>query len=156
MAKVLGSAADATVLSTDPFILLFEQFATPSEVEQLVDTMAKRCSANSRNRQWAHPRRKRPPIEPLHLLRHAALLRGTHCAQSDGSDRSDAHAGGERQFLQLLRYDVEQYRIHHDFIGGGDVGGAGGRVYSFVLFLSDTEEGGELHFADVILQLLHE
>ena len=52
--------------------------------------------------------------------------------------------------LQILRYDQgEYYRTHHDFNGGVEDGPAGGRVYSFVLFLGTPLEGGELFFADL-------
>ena len=152
IAKVLGSAADATVLSTDPFILLFEQFATPSEVEQLVDTMT-----TQQQRQF-----EKSTMGPSASKAALRSSRSIYCdtplcykapivhSLMDRIGRITRTPEANAEFLQLLRYDVgEQYRIHHDFIGGGDVGGAGGRVYSLVLFLSDTEEGGELHFADV-------
>ena len=52
--------------------------------------------------------------------------------------------------MQLLRYNAgDEYKVHHDFSGPADAGASGGRVYSFVLFLSTPEAGGELHFGDV-------
>ena len=58
------------------------------------------------------------------------------------------------EVLQLLRYDEGQrYDVHNDYTGGGHDGASGGRLFSFVLFLSSPEEGGELHFADVNLTI---
>jgi prolyl 4-hydroxylase len=49
--------------------------------------------------------------------------------------------------FQVLRYNVgQQYRAHHDMATGDNQGAAGPRIYTFFLYLSDVEEGGETEF----------
>ena len=39
--------------------------------------------------------------------------------------------------------------MHHDFTGPAELGATGGRVFSFVLFLSTPASGGDLAFTDL-------
>ena len=51
------------------------------------------------------------------------------------------------EHFQVLRYEPGQYyRTHHDMSERDNAMAAGARVYTFFLYLSDVEEGGETNF----------
>jgi len=53
----------------------------------------------------------------------------------------------QSEYLQMLRYEPGQYyKIHHDFIPSHLDFPFGPRLYTFFLYLSDVNSGGETHF----------
>ena len=51
------------------------------------------------------------------------------------------------EHFQVLQYQVGQYyRTHHDMSEQDNAMAAGARVYTFFLYLSDVEAGGETNF----------
>lgn len=57
------------------------------------------------------------------------------------------------EFLQIIRYNPEQfYKLHHDQNAGYHVP-CGPRVYTFFMYLSTPEEGGETSFPDINLKV---
>ena len=61
-------------------------------------------------------------------------------------DVTGVHVDNFESF-QVLRYNVgQEYRAHHDMGAGDNLVPAGPRIYTFFLYLSDVEEGGETEF----------
>ena len=159
IATVLASAANASdlgprVLSTDPWILIFDRFASDEECDALVERVmhqpspdfvesqivhAGGTSVRSSSSLWCDHPNCYDSVIVTTLMRRLSRLANTSTSNAE--------------LLQLLRYDVgQEYQLHHDY-NCGDAGAAGARAYSFVLFLSTPSAGGELHFADLDLHV---
>ena len=174
------------VLSTDPFVIVFDSFASELECDELVQIFTDHgdhqgseigvaCGSNASRLPPAMFDPRSSFIINAFDSRTPAANAGTRsirrsirasssfwcdvpgCHQSPQVQRvqerlanltrsSDKHA----EVLQLIRYNQgEEYTMHHDFTGPADLGAAGGRVFSFVLFLSTPAAGGDLAFTDL-------
>ena len=142
------------VLSTDPWLVVFDAFASTDECDDLIDVFAQQTTAvqsgitTAKSTKGGH-----------HHIRSSSSswCDATSCYDNAIVQRLVARLSGltstptsNAEVLQLLRYERgQEYKMHHDFMGGADASAAGGRVYSFVLFLSTPEAGGDLYFADL-------
>ena len=143
------------MLSTSPWILHFQSFATADEAAALLGAFERigrgfrpslitredgsdggATTIRSSASMWCDkPVCYESPIVQRLTQRLSGLLQ---------TSASNAEA------MQLLRYNAgDEYKVHHDFSGPADAGASGGRVYSFVLFLSTPEAGGGTRFADL-------
>jgi len=144
-------AGKVEILSRDPFMLVIRDFVTDIEGSTLIDLTAKslkrstdqggfddagvqeqvvstgRTSSNA----WCVGECESHPIV-VNLLRRIANL-----TLSDPLNFES---------FQVLRYSLGQkYDVHHDGSNDNHMP-AGPRVFTFFLYLSDVEEGGETHF----------
>ena len=145
MERMLALEAYAPrLLHQDPYVLLFENFTTRSEAAEIIRVgghkferslagfsdgkVASRTSDTS----WCNvPKCEHDPVM-IELKRR--ITEALSCPL-----RNTEH-------LQLLRYDPGQfYRLHHDQNSPVD-SPPGPRVWTFFLYLSDVEEGGETAF----------
>lgn len=143
------AALGTRVLSTDPWLVVVDDFCTEQEADALVQTVTQQNSfvdSEINNDGGAFIRTSSSLWCDTPECYDAPLVQRLMMRMSDLTATPVANA----EVLQLLRYTPgQQYRSHHDFIGAADASAAGGRVYSFVLFLSTPEEGGELLFTDI-------
>ncbi len=151
---------EPSVLSRDPWVLSFERFLSPDEVDTL------RAHGEDRYvRSTASGGRKDDEFIPLTSEIRTSWT--TWCDNSTCLDDPLVKRVHERvadvtrvpienfEFLQLLRYlpcehdrhpDCQFYRRHHDTIPELAGMQPGPRVYTFFLYLSDVEEGGGTKF----------
>jgi len=146
-----GKRYPMEVLSTDPYIVIFDNFVADDEGETLIKSITKwerstdsgimnefgeagrvlsqgRTSSNG----WCMGDCERHP-KVRRLLRRIEEVTGVPYRNYES--------------FQVLNYEVGQfYRTHHDY-GKEDVHLAcGPRILTFFLYLSDVEEGGETAF----------
>ena len=90
---------------------------------------------------WVNCKRQRIPTRDTHLSLHGSCNEG--CSPLRFALWIPPPTA---EHLQLLRYEVGQfYRQHHDQISPVD-SAWGPRLYTFFMYLSDVEEGGETVF----------
>jgi len=143
------------VLSRDPWIVAFQEFASDAEMDGILAAARAQTRGDfvqslmddedgdvvrSSQHLWCDTPTCMQDADVVRLMSRLSTVTRTPAANAE--------------VLQLLRYDEGQrYDVHNDYTGGGHDGASGGRLFSFVLFLSSPEEGGELHFADVNLTI---
>jgi len=152
------AAFEPSALSTDPWIIQFDNFLNDTEADALWNSVgtfvrstdtgaynkygeAERVVSQSRTSQNAWCRagcEDHPMVKPI--IKRIEDVTG---APYDNSEN-----------FQVLQYEPGQYyRVHHDF-GASQINLAcGPRVLTFFLYLSDVEEGGETAFPRINLKV---
>lgn len=146
-----GGSYDVNIVSTDPWVVVIDNFLTGSEADAIVRTVKvwerstdtgsenkygevgrvlsqSRTSANA----WCTAECEKDP-DVIRVLQRIEQF--TRVPQDN------------YESFQILQYQPGQfYRVHHD--NGGDEKrlACGPRILTFFLYLSDVEEGGETNF----------
>ena len=141
----------ARVLSTDPWVVIFDNFLTDSESNAIVKTV----------KQWERSTDTGTSNKYGEVGRVVSKSRTSANAWCDRACEADPDVlrvtakieevtrvpAVNYESFQILQYEAGQfYRAHHD--NGADDASlpAGPRVLTFFLYLSDVEEGGETNF----------
>lgn len=142
---------DITVLSTDPHIIIFDNFLTHDEAKAIISTVKKweRSTDTGSANEFGEVGR---------VLSSGRTSSNAWCTAECESHpdvqsalrKIEEVTGVPRnnyESFQVLRYEVGQkYITHHDY-GHEEVALAcGPRILTFFLYLSDVEEGGETNF----------
>jgi len=142
---------DLEILSSDPWILRFDNFFTEEEAQGIIDaagtferstdvgkkddtghfakvTSTSRTSKNA----WCHERCWGAPMVQQVMQRVEDLVG----IPLDNSEH-----------LQILEYEIGQfYRTHHDYIPNQNQMSCGPRILTWFMYLSDVDEGGATNF----------
>ena len=146
-----GDRYDITVLSTDPHVVIFDNFLTAAESKALISTVKKwerstdtgvanefgevgrvLSSGRTSSNAWCTAEcEEHPDVQSI----IAKIEEVTNVPREN------------YESFQVLRYEKGQkYVTHHDY-GHEEVALAcGPRILTFFLYLSDVEEGGETNF----------
>ena len=150
------------VRSTDPLVLVLDEFLDAEETEALrahaaglryapSEILQKKVNSASERmdyRRSAH-RDSQTTFCGDDCYRHMSTQRMLKKARAL-TTMGDAHTE-----IQLLKYEVGQYyRTHHDYLGGSDKMMAGPRALTILIYLSDEGlEGGETEFPELNLRV---
>ena len=142
---------EVSVLSTDPWVVVFDNFLTNAEAKALITTVKKweRSTDTGSANEFGEVGR---------ILSSGRTSSNSWCT-SDCESHPDVQTIIEKiedvtrvprenyESFQVLRYETGQkYVVHHDY-GHEEVSLAcGPRILTFFLYLSDVEEGGETNF----------
>eukprot|EP01083_Nonionella_stella_P202779 740500_1 len=142
---------DLQILSSDPWVLKFDNFFTEIEAKGIIDaagtferstdvgqkdatghfTKVTSTSRTSKNA-WCHERCWNQPLVQQVMKRVETVL-NMSCDNSE--------------HLQILEYTKGQYyKTHHDYIPNQVHMSCGPRILTWYMYLSDVEEGGGTHF----------
>lgn len=147
-----GNKYGVEILSTEPWVVTFENFLTVEETEALIATNNKKWERSTDSGQT------NVYGETGRVLSSGRTSSNSWC-NKDCEEHPDVASitskietitGVSRlnfESFQVLRYeDGQHYKTHHDF-GADDVKLAcGPRILTLFLYLSDVEEGGETAF----------
>lgn len=150
--RKFGDRYGVTVLSTDPWIVTFDNFLSKQETDALISTVdgnwerstdtgsvnafgetgrvlsQGRTSSNA----WCRDKCERHPDVKSITKKIEEVIE---------IDRSNFES------FQVLRYETNQrYQAHHDMSPAQNRLACGPRILTFFLYLSDVEEGGETAF----------
>jgi len=147
-------------LSTDPYVVSFENFIQPDEIEALLEHADGRFA-----RSKASGGRKGDEfvsLESTIRTSHTTWCDFAGCLQDPRVQRLTERMSNvtrvpanNSEFIQMLRYEscphashpeCQFYKRHHDTIPELASMPCGPRVYTFFLYLSDVEEGGGTRF----------
>jgi prolyl 4-hydroxylase len=147
-----GDRYGVTVLSTDPYIVTFDNFLTDTEIEALITTV---------DGGWERSTDTGSANEFGEVGRVLSQGRTSSNAWCRAPCESNPHVQnilkkiGEvtrvprenYESFQVLRYEIGQaYNPHHDASASQVQLACGPRILTFFLYLSDVEEGGETGF----------
>lgn len=151
MLEKYGDKYGAQIMSTDPWVIVFDNFITSSEADGIVRTVKKwerstdvgsankygevgrvvsqsRTSANA----WCDKACEADPD----VIRVTTKIEEITRVPQDNCES-----------FQILQYEPGQfYRVHHDNGADDFLLPSGPRILTFFLYLSDVEEGGETNF----------
>ena len=146
-----GDKYGAQIMSTDPWVVVFDNFITDGEADGIVRTVKKwerstdTGSANkygevgrvvSKSRTSANAWCDKDCEADPDVIRVTDKIREVTQVPTDNYES-----------FQILQYESGQfYRVHHDNGADDKFLPAGPRVLTFFLYLSDVEEGGETNF----------
>jgi prolyl 4-hydroxylase len=155
ISRDFGEEFRVEVLSTDPYIVVFENFLTAAECDAIVGTV----------KQWERSTdtgQANSYGEVGRILSQSRTSSNAWCQHECENDPDVINVVNriERvtrvpydnyESFQILRYEPGQfYRVHHDNGAIDDrTDPAGPRILTFFLYLSDVEEGGETDFPQV-------
>ena len=149
-----GNKYNISILSTEPWVVVFENFLSDQEINALITTQRKweRSTDTGLTNEFGETGR---------------ILSAGRTSSNSWCDKAcEAHPEVRKviqkieditfvksknyESFQVLRYEVGQhYKVHHDF-GHEDVNLAcGPRILTFFLYLSDVDEGGETGFPEL-------
>ena len=142
---------DLEILSSDPWILRFDNFFDEKEAKGIIEAAGKferstdvgkkdetghfaKVTSTSRtsSNAWCHERCWNHPMVQQVMLRVQDLLN----ISLDNSEH-----------LQILEYEKGQYyKTHHDYIPNQVAMSCGPRILTWFMYLSDVEQGGATSF----------
>jgi len=146
-----GNQYDINIVSTDPWIVTFDNFLTDDEVDAIISTQKRweRSTDSGLTNEFGETGR---------VLSSGRTSTNSWCDQycQDHPLVKNAMKKIEEvtfipkdnyESFQVLHYDVGQYyKTHHDFGIEDNALACGPRILTFFLYLSDVEEGGETNF----------
>ena len=143
----LYSELKPRVLHREPWIVAFDEFLRPSEADHLIKT-----AGHNFERSLAGD-----GVTPVRTS-STSWCNVPHCLSDSLFQRVRARIANitrvpwaNAEHLQLLRYEPGQfYREHHDQ-NSPHYSAWGPRLYTFFMYLSDVEEGGETRFTKLNL-----
>ncbi len=146
-------AGELEVISWSPRIFQIENFLTPEECDHIISlaegkmerslVVAKKSNSGAVDKQRTSSGMflSNPSTDPIIISLEKRLSRLTHLPQENGEP------------IQILNYqESQQYRPHYDYFSAKTAGGkaclkrGGQRVATAIIYLADTEEGGETIF----------
>lgn len=149
-----GTKYNVSILSTEPWVVVFENFLNDKEIDALIKTQKKweRSTDTGLTNEFGETGR---------ILSAGRTSSNSWCDKACESHpdvrkvlqkiEDVTHVKRKNyESFQVLRYDIGQhYNVHHDF-GHDDIGLAcGPRILTFFLYLSDVDEGGETAFPEL-------
>jgi prolyl 4-hydroxylase len=147
-----GHRYGVTVLSTDPYIVTFDNFLTDQEADALISTV---------DGSWERSTDTGSVNEFGETGRVLSQGRTSSNAWCRASCENNPHVKNvlkkiqevtrvprqNYESFQVLRYELgQQYNPHHDASASQARLSCGPRILTFFLYLSDVEEGGETGF----------
>jgi len=139
-------------LNEDPYIIELDNFLTDAEIKVLRDTMdyrwtqsvdAGKMGKNGKFETLKGSGRTSSTIWCTAKCYHRPEIEGLMAR----IDELIGVPAGNFEYPQLLRYyKTQHYNPHHDYIFGHNDLPIGARIFTFFMYLSDVEEGGETHF----------
>ena len=146
-----GNQYDINIVSTDPWIVTFDNFLTDDEVDAIISTQKRweRSTDSGLTNEFGETGR---------VLSSGRTSTNSWCDQycQDHPLVKNAMKKIEEvtfipkdnyESFQVLHYDFGQYyKTHHDFGIEDNALACGPRILTFFLYLSDVEEGGETNF----------
>jgi len=143
------------VLSKDPWLVVLDDFLTPEEVASVLAVGAKDMKRSKDAGKMQASGKFASIKSDKRTSENAWCL--NDCYRSDvvqTVNRKMTEVTGIPQenfeYLQVLRYYTGQYYAkHHDYIPGHVDLPIGPRVYTFYIYLSEVEEGGETAFPNL-------
>lgn len=148
------------VLSTDPWIVRLDDFLSEDECAQLISAIGGASGEFLRPSATARSVRQADGSVVLRDLEHESRTSYNAWCHHPGCYDAPVHdtvlerimgllglPPNNAEQMQLLRYrEGEFYRVHHDFLTEQQHAACGPRVFTFFLYLSDVQEGGETRF----------
>jgi len=141
-----------TLLHEDPYIVELNGFLTEEEISVLRDTSANRWTQsvdagkmleNGKFETLKGGGRTSSTIWCTGACYHRPVVENLMDRISDVTGVPNVNY----EYPQLLRYYKSQhYNPHHDYIFGHNDLPIGPRIFTFFMYLTDVEEGGETHF----------
>ena len=150
--QTYGSMYDINVLSTDPWVVTFDNFLTDREIDALLDSVTGNwerstdtgtanafgetgrvlSQGRTSNNAWCREECNRSP-DVQNIMKKISDITWVPKVNFEA--------------FQVLRYEVGQkYVVHHDASAAQTRLSCGTRILTFFLYLSDVEEGGETAF----------
>lgn len=154
-----GERYDVKVLSTDPWVVTFENFLNDDEVNALISTVEGQWEQStdsgqvnefgetgrtlSTGRTSSNAWCRAPCLENEHVQSTIAKI-----------EEVTRIPHSHYESFQILRYELGQkYNMHHDMSERQNQLSSGPRILTFFLYLSDVEEGGETDFPNINLRV---
>jgi len=155
--QTYGNMYDINVLSTDPWVVTFDNFLTDREIQALLDSVNgnwERSTDTGSSNEFGETGR---------VLSQGRTSNNAWCREECNRNPdvqnimkkiSDITWVPKANFeaFQVLRYEIGQkYVVHHDASEAQTRLACGTRILTFFLYLSDVEEGGETAFPSLNL-----
>jgi len=156
--KIVTEWPHAQVLSSDPYVIVIDDFLTADECQHLIDLGAARGYEPSKG---VGARKADGTFEESKT--ESRTSSNAWCMEDcyenkdilDVIEKLENLTGipdSHHEYLQLLHYEVGQYyRSHHDYIDYHNQRSMGVRILTVFLYLNDVEEGGATRFTNLNL-----
>ncbi|MBB3033458.1 prolyl hydroxylase family protein [Alteriqipengyuania lutimaris] len=138
-----GRSFSPEILCRDPLVLVFREFLTRRECKSLVEL----ASPALRRSQVVHPQTGQLVDDPIRNSSSAAFTLTEETPFLHAINRRIAAASRSRpeqgEPTQVLSYEAgQEYKLHHDALPGEQ----NQRIQTFLIYLNEDYEGGEIHF----------
>ena len=147
-----GGGAEGEDVADGPWVATFDDFVSEAEGEQILGTVATQFSRSTDQGATDKYGEQQKVVSTSRTSENAWCTGAceSHPATRAVMERIQDVTGvpiENYESFQVLRYTHgQQYRAHHDMSGGDNQLPCGPRIYTFFLYLSDVEEGGETEF----------
>lgn len=146
------SQFNVTVHSRSPWVVTFDNFIKDEEIEGILSTVRSQFRRSTDQGAVDENGEQEQVVSTGRTSENAWCTKECeeHPATRAVNNRIEEIVGVPQsnfESLQILKYEKGQfYRAHHDLGGDDNYKACGPRIYTFFLYLSDVEAGGETAF----------